>query len=359
MPDSWETLLEVIDLRTEFATGAGTIAAVDGVSLTVPRAGTVALLGETGCGKSVTALSLMRLIPSPPGRIRTGRAVLYPKPGAAGIDVLALSERRMRSVRGRRLAMVFQEPMSSLNPVFTVGAQIVEAIRLHRRLPGRAAWKLARDLLDRVGIPDPQRRVREYPHQMSGGMQQRVMIAMALACRPLLLIADEPTTALDVTTQAQILDLLRELQGESGMSILIIAHDLGVVAELADQVYVMYAGRIVEHGPVQAVLGRPAHPYTQALLRCAPRLEGTTERLRVIPGGVPDPADYPPGCRFHPRCAHAERIARETDRPTVRVRRGDDDVTVPASCRAGRSGDEHGPPLCEIKPDHFAACWEL
>ena len=359
MPQSSETLLEVTDLRAEFTTAAGTVAAVDGISLTIPRARTTALVGESGCGKSVTALSLMRLIPSPPGHVRSGRVVLYAEPDEAGVDLLALAERQMRAVRGRRLAMVFQEPMTSLNPVFTVGAQIVEAIRLHRRLHGRKAWELARDLLDRVGIPDPQHRAREYPHQLSGGMQQRVMIAMALACRPLLLIADEPTTALDVTTQAQILGLLGELQAKSGMSILLITHDLGIVAELADDVYVMYAGRIVEHGPVQTVLARPAHPYTRALLQCAPRLEGVAERLHVIPGNVPDPADYPPGCRFHPRCAQTERIARKTHRPTVVEPRGDDDVTNLASCRAGRNGDEHGPPLREVKANHSAACWEL
>ncbi|MFH0982289.1 MAG: ABC transporter ATP-binding protein [Planctomycetota bacterium] len=359
MPDHPETLLEVADLRTEFAADSGTVTAVDGVSLTVPRGQTVALLGESGCGKSVTALSLMRLIPSPPGRLRTGRVVLYPESGGAGVDLLALSEKQMRSIRGRRLAMVFQEPMTSLNPVFTVGAQIVEAIELHQHLRGRAAWKLAQDMLERVGIPDPPGCVREYPHQLSGGMQQRVMIAMALACRPLLLIADEPTTALDVTTQAQILDLLRTLQADTGMSLLIISHDLGVVAQIANWVYVMYAGKIVEYGPIQAIFERPAHPYTQALFRCTPRIERTIERLQVIPGSVPDPADYPSGCRFHPRCALTERLARETGRPTATVHRGEEPLTVVASCRDGHDHDGQGPPLRQVDPGHFAACREL
>ncbi len=359
MSDPSGTLLEVTDLRTEFVSDTGAVAAVDGVSLTIPRRETVALLGESGCGKSVTALSLMRLIPSPPGRIRASRIVLYPEPDDTGIDLLPLSEKQMRSIRGGRLAMVFQEPMTSLNPVFSVGAQIVEAIELHQRLRGREAWRLAEDMLARVGIPDPSRRAREYPHQMSGGMQQRVMIAMALACQPLLLIADEPTTALDVTTQASILDLLRKLQADTGMSILIISHDLGVVAELADRVYVMYAGRIVEHGPVKAVLGQPAHPYTQALFECTPRLEGTRERLQVIPGSVPDPTDYPSGCRFHPRCALAERKGRRPDRPTVVVQRGDEEVAIAAWCRAGRVADGGGPSLSKVGVDHYAACWEL
>ncbi len=364
-------LLEVTDLRTEFALRSGTITAVDGVSLSIPRGKTTALLGESGCGKSVTALSLMRLI-APPGWIVGGQVMLYPDPNHTGTSLLALPEKQMRRVRGGRLAMVFQEPMTSLNPVFTVGAQIVEAIKLHREHRGRAAWRLAEEMLEHVGIADPQRQARAYPHQMSGGMQQRVMIAMALACKPLLLIADEPTTALDVTTQAQILDLLGELQAETGMSILIISHDLGVVAELADHVYVMYAGRIVEHGPIEAVFERPAHPYTQALFRCTPRLDRTAERLQVIPGNVPDPADYPPGCRFHPRCSLAARIARETDRATVNVRRGDEQVAIAASCRTGggqtddlastvREGHSErlGPPLAKVRPEHYAACWEL
>lgn len=352
-------LLEVVDLRTEFATDAGAINAVDGVSLTIPRAKTVALLGESGCGKSVTALSLMRLVPSPPGLTGAERLMLYPQPGGQGTDLLSLSEKRMRSIRGRRLAMIFQEPMTSLNPVFTVGAQIVEAIALHRHLRGRAAWKLAEDLLDRVGLPDPHARARECPHQMSGGMQQRVMIAMALACRPLLLIADEPTTALDVTTQTQILDLLGDLQAETGMSILIISHDRGVVARLADLVYVMYAGRVVEHGPATDVLNRPAHPYTQALFQCTPRVEATVERLRVIPGVVPDPADFPPGCRFHPRCALAQCMARNTDRPTAVVRRDNEEITILSSCREERRNAPKGPPLREVRPGHHVACWEL
>ena len=359
MPGSSDTLLEVSDLRTEFATATGSVTVVDGVSLTVGRGQTVALLGESGCGKSVTALSLMRLVPRPPGRIRTGRVTLCPQPHEAAIELLALPEKRMRLIRGRRLAMVFQEPMTSLNPVVAVGAQIVEALELHRSLHGPEAWKLAEDLLHRVGIPHAHVRVRAYPHELSGGMQQRVMIAMALACRPLLLIADEPTTALDATTQAQILELLGELQAETGMSILIISHDLGVVARLADQVYVMYAGRIVERGPVEAVLRRPAPPYTQALFQCTPRVDRAAECLPVIPGVVPEPADYPPGCRFHPRCARAEHMAREADRATTVVQRGEDRVTIVASCRVGKVQGRDGPSLYEVTPGHHAACWEL
>jgi oligopeptide/dipeptide ABC transporter ATP-binding protein len=357
MTSGSDILLEVADLRVGFATERGAELAVDGVGFAVPRGQTVALVGESGCGKTVTALALMRLVPAA-GRIRTGRVVLYPEPGGTGTDLLLLSEKQMRTVRGRRLAMVFQEPGTSLNPVLTVGAQIIEALELHQQLRGPTAWRHAEEILHHVGLAHPQRRLREYPHQLSGGMQQRVMIAMALACRPLLLIADEPTTALDVTTQAQILDLLRGLQLRTGMSILLIAHDLSVVARIAHRVYVMYAGRIVEHGPVRAILDGPAHPYTQALLRCTPRLEGTVERLQVIPGGVPDPADYPTGCRFHPRCALAEQIGRAAGRPTVVLRRGDEQVTIPASCQAEHAGDG-GPALREVGSEHCAACWEL
>jgi peptide/nickel transport system ATP-binding protein len=334
------------------------VAAVDGVSLCLPRGRTVALVGETGCGKTVLGLSLMRLVP-PPGRVSHGRVMLHVDPGEGVTDLLTLPERRMRALRGGRLAMIFQEPLSALNPVLSVGAQIVEAVELHQAVRGRAARSAAADLLARVGLADPRRRLHDYPHQLSGGMQQRMLIAMALACRPLVLIADEPTTALDGPTQAQILDLLRAVQAETALSLLLITHDLRVVAQIADRVYVMYAGRIVEHGSVSAVLGTPAHPYTQALLGCTPRLDGPIGRLPVIPGSVPDPAHFPAGCRFHPRCALAERLGREAGRPTAVVRRSDESVMVTASCQVAHKGDERGPALREIKPDHFAACWEL
>jgi oligopeptide/dipeptide ABC transporter ATP-binding protein len=258
--------------------------------------------------------------------------------------------------------MVFQEPMTSLNPVLTAGRQIVEAVELHQGIYGKHAWRVAEESLGRVGIADPQRRVREYPHQMSGGMRQRVMIAMALACRPSLLIADEPTTALDVTTQAQILTLLRTLQAETGMSILLITHDLGVAAEMAHRIVVMYAGRIVEGGPARDVLGEPLHPYTCGLLECTPGLVPRDGRLPVIPGSVPDPSRFPRGCRFHPRCRLSERLAAPGQRPTLTVDRGDAQVSILASCHDGRPEDQHGtrgPELREIRKGHHAACWEV
>jgi oligopeptide/dipeptide ABC transporter ATP-binding protein len=318
-------LLDIQDLTTEFATEEGAVRAVQDLSCCIAPAETVALVGESGCGKSVTALSIMRLIPSPPGRIAGGKILLE------GTDLLTLAERQMRKVRGNRIAMVFQEPMTSLNPVFTVGSQIVEAIELHQPIRGRAAWDRATDMLHKVGIPAPRQRAREYPHQLSGGMRQRVMIAMALSCNPALLIADEPTTALDVTIQAQILDLLRKLQQETGMSILLITHDLGMVAEIAQKVCVMYASRIVESADVEDLFASPLHPYTQGLFRSTPRLSQRKARLEAIPGSVPNPLRFPTGCKFHPRCPL-----------------GRDDP----HCR----NDE--PTLQQVRPGHCVACWK-
>ena len=305
------TLLEIRDLVTEFRTGDGTVRAVDGVSFEIAARTTLGVVGESGCGKSVTALSIMRLIASPPGRI-AGGTIRY-----AGRDLLALRPAEMRAIRGNRIAMIFQEPMTSLNPVFTVGAQVAEAVRLHQHKSRREARAIAIEMFRRVGIPSPEDRVDAYPHQLSGGMRQRVMIAMALACKPDLLIADEPTTALDVTIQAQILDLLRSLQRELGMSILLITHDLGVVAESCDDVVVMYAGRIVERARTEVLFAAPRHHYTAGLLRSVPSYgEGTAvgerTRLTEIPGMVPALSELPLGCKFADRCpAVAERCRAE------------------------------------------------
>jgi peptide/nickel transport system ATP-binding protein/oligopeptide transport system ATP-binding protein len=299
-----EPLLRVENLRTVFGTSGGDVAAVDGVSLEVPRGRTLGIVGESGCGKSVLSLSIMRLLLHP-GRIAAGRVLLE------GRDLASLSAAAMREVRGRDIAMIFQEPMTSLNPVHSVGFQITEAIRAHE--PGASASELRERgiaALKRVRIPSPERRFDEYPHQLSGGMRQRVMIAMALSCSPRLLIADEPTTALDVTVQAQILDLLRELQAETGMSIILITHDLGVVAEMADEVAVMYAGRVVERAPASALFEDPQHPYTLGLLGSIPRLDEERERLLAITGAVPPPFALPKGCRFNPRCPFAEEVCR-------------------------------------------------
>ncbi len=293
-------LLEVRDLRTYFHTDAGEARAVDGVSFVVREREVLGLVGESGCGKSVTSLSIMRLVPRPPGEIVEGSSVRL-----RGRELLALSEKEMRSVRGDDIAMIFQEPMTSLNPVHTVGAQIEEPLRVHRGMRRREARERAIELLRLVGIADPHTRVDEYPHQLSGGMRQRVMIAMALACEPDLLIADEPTTALDVTIQAQILELLAELRERIGMAMLLITHDLGVVAEVCDRVAVMYAGQIVESGAVGDLFREPRHPYTEGLLRAVPRPGRHEERLAVIPGTVPNPAEWPAGCRFHERCPYA------------------------------------------------------
>jgi peptide/nickel transport system ATP-binding protein len=305
-----DSLLEIEKLQTHFFTDRGVARAVDGVSFDVPRGQTVALVGESGCGKTVTALSIMRLVPDPPGKIVNGKVTFQ------GRDLLGLTEREMRSVRGKEIAMIFQEPMTSLNPVFRVGAQVAEAIILHQKVSKREARKRTVELLDKVGIPEAEQRADEYPHQMSGGMCQRVMIAMALSCNPSLLIADEPTTALDVTIQAQILALLRELQQEFHMSILLITHDLGIVAETADNVAVMYASKIVEWAPCTDLFREPLHPYTVGLFRSLPRLEGERKRLLVIPGTVPSPLDFPSGCKFHPRCPiAADKCA--TDEPEL------------------------------------------
>ena len=290
------TLLDVSGLCVDFFTEAGTAHAVQDVGFAVKKGQTFALVGESGCGKSVTALSIMRLIPDPPGTIVAGKISF------AGRNLLELSERRMRSVRGNRIAMIFQEPMTSLNPVYTVGEQIVEAIQLHQKKTEAEAWELATEMLRRVRIPDPQQRVTEYPHQMSGGMRQRVMIAMAISCKPELLIADEPTTALDVTIQAQILDLLDDLQQQNKMSILLITHNLGIVAERARDVAVMYASKIAELADCKSLFDQPLHPYTQGLLKSLPRLGFTGKRLHTIAGIVPDPLHFPTGCKFHPRC---------------------------------------------------------
>ena len=299
-------LLDVRDLRVQFDGPDGVARAVDGVSFSIARGETLALVGESGCGKSVTALSLLRLV-DPPGRIVSGSSVRY-----EGRELLTLPEPEIRALRGNRIAMVFQEPASALNPVFTVGDQVAEVARIHDHASRAEAWARAVALLARTGIPDAAERARDYPHQLSGGMRQRVLIAMALMMRPTLLIADEPTTALDVTIQAQILDLLREMQGETGSAVLLITHDLGVVAEMAQRVLVMYGGEIVESAPVRELFAAPAHPYTEGLLRAMPRRGTRRERLDAIPGTVPAATDWPGGCRFRDRCAHAwEKCAAE------------------------------------------------
>jgi len=298
------TLLSVENVSTYFFTEEGVAKAVQDVTFSISKGKTFALVGESGCGKSVTAISIMRLVPAPPGKIVGGEIVFHlgTPYGVEKRDLLGLSERRMRAIRGNKIAMIFQEPMTSLNPVYTVGNQIVEAIRLHQKRSASQAWADAVEMLGKAGIADPQQRVYEYPHQMSGGMRQRVMIAMAISCKPALLIADEATTALDVTIQAQILDLLDELQKQNGMSILLITHDLGVVAERADDVGVMYASRIVEVADSQKLFAEPLHPYTRGLLRALPRLGFSAKRLLTIPGTVPEALHFPAGCKFHPRC---------------------------------------------------------
>ncbi|HEY0969954.1 MAG TPA: ABC transporter ATP-binding protein [Gemmatimonadales bacterium] len=299
-------ILAVSDLRTWFHTDAGVARSVDGVSFTVGAGETVGLVGESGCGKSVTALSLLRLV-RPPGRIEAGSSIRF-----EGRELLDLSEREMRRVRGNRMAMVFQEPMSALNPVFTVGDQVAEVARVHSSVSRREAWKKAVDMLALTGIPAPGQRAGEYPHQLSGGMRQRVLIAMALMMNPALVVADEPTTALDVTIQAQILELLADLQQRLGTSILMITHDLGVIAEVARRVIVMYAGEVVEEADVRTLFAVPHHPYTEGLMAAMPRVGERRERLAVIPGTVPPPTAWPTGCRFHDRCPYAwERCARE------------------------------------------------
>ncbi len=333
------TLLSVRNLSTHFFTEEGVVKAVQGVSFSIKKGRTFGLVGESGCGKSVTALSIMRLVPAPQGKIVSGEIVWHGLPGRGLItgwkpvpqrNLPALSENQMRKFRGNKIAMIFQEPQTSLNPVYTIGSQIAEAIRGHQKKSRKEAWADAVEMLRKVGITDPARRAHEYPHQMSGGMQQRVMIAMAASCEPALLIADEPTTALDVTIQAQILDLLDDLQKQNGMSILLITHDLGIVAERAENVAVMYASRIVEVAASQRLFAGPLHPYTRGLLKSLPRLGFSEERLPTISGNVPEPLHFPTGCKFHPRCPTGKTDKR---------------------CRSVE------PELREVQPGRCVACW--
>ena len=302
-------LIQVTDLVTSFQTDEGYLRAVDGVSFEIELGKTLGIVGESGCGKSVTALSIMGLVPSPPGRVEEGQIVFE------DTDLLKVDEKKMRSLRGNDIAMIFQEPMTSLNPVYRVGVQISEAVRLHQKVSKKEARDRAIELLGLVGIPAPEKRVDAYPHTLSGGMRQRAMIAMALACQPKLLIADEPTTALDVTIQAQILDLLKELQAKFQMSILLITHDLGVVAEFADDIAVMYAGKIVEYADTRDLFNQPRHPYTRGLLNSLPSMRGKTEghRLATIAGIVPDLRDLPTGCRFQDRCDLVEERCHKSE----------------------------------------------
>lgn len=301
-----EPLLAIENLRTWFHMGSEIARSVDGVSFDVGAGESVGIVGESGCGKSVTALSILRLI-QPPGRIEAGSKILF-----EGKDLVTISDEQMRRIRGNRIAMIFQEPMSALNPVFTVGDQIAEVARIHTKASRREAWKKAVEMLALTGIPDPDQRAKQYPHQLSGGMRQRVLIAMALVMNPALIIADEPTTALDVTIQAQILELLKDLQNRFGTSILMITHDLGVIAETVSRVVVMYAGEVVEEATVDELFASAHHPYTQGLMGAMPQLGHERERLNVIPGTVPAPTDWPAGCRFHDRCPFAwERTERE------------------------------------------------
>lgn len=320
-----QPLLSIEDLAVSFYTDEGVVRAVNGVAMTLYPRQTLAVVGESGCGKSVSALSTLGLVPTPPGKFEGGR-ILFD-----GADVLTMSEKEMRRIRGNHVAMIFQEPMTSLNPVYTIGDQIGEAVRLHQKVGKVEALAIAQKSLEDVGIADPGARLNEYPHQLSGGMRQRVMIAMALACKPRLLLADEPTTALDVTIQAQILELLRKLQAEHGMSIMLITHDLGVVAENADVVAVMYAGRVVEYGTVHEIFGNPLHPYTHGLFESMPKLGEEKHRLKTIPGQVPNPAHLPSGCAFHPRCS--------------------------SQCGNVKC-DNDVPPLHEVSDGHWVACWE-
>jgi peptide/nickel transport system ATP-binding protein len=315
------TLLDVTDLRVSFPTADGVVQAVRGVSFSVDAGRILGIVGESGSGKSVTALTIMGLLPQPPAHVAAGEVRF------AGEVLTRLSDSRMQRIRGPGIAMVFQEPMTSLNPVFTIGEQVIETIRAHERLSQRALYARALEMLEKVGIPSAVRRMADYPHQLSGGQRQRVMLAIALACRPRLLIADEPTTALDVTIQAQILDLMMDLRDEFGMAIIIITHNMGVVAETADRVLVMYAGRIVEEAPVARLFDHPLHPYTRGLLECVPSLDQDHERLVAIEGTLPDPARRPAGCRYAPRCRY----------------------TVPA-CTAAM------PQLAAFDPGHTAAC---
>ncbi|MGE5581307.1 MAG: ABC transporter ATP-binding protein [Bacillota bacterium] len=302
-----QPLLELKNLQTYFYTGQGVVKAVDGVSFEIYKGETLGVVGESGSGKSVTSLSIIRLIQEPPGRIIAGE-ILF-----SGVDLLKKNKEEMRKIRGNEISMIFQEPMTSLNPVHTIGTQICEAIQLHQKKKRKEAAELALEMLHKVGIPLPEQRIKEYPHQLSGGMRQRVMIAMALSCNPKLLIADEPTTALDVTIQAQILDLMKKIQADFGSSIMLITHDLGVIAEIADRVAVMYAGKVVEYTAVKTLFKYPSHPYTLGLINSIPKLTGEKKRLEAIPGTVPDLSQIPAGCSFHPRCKFATKICKESE----------------------------------------------
>jgi peptide/nickel transport system ATP-binding protein/oligopeptide transport system ATP-binding protein len=319
-----QKLLSVKNLKTHFFTDDGVIPAVDGISFDLDRGGTIGIVGESGCGKSVTSLSIMGLIPQPPGKIVDGIIEFE------GKDLLKFSEAEMRTIRGNDISMIFQEPMTSLNPVFTVGNQISEAIILHQGLDKATAREKSIEMLRLVGIPSPEQRIDEYPHQMSGGMRQRVMIAMALSCNPRLLIADEPTTALDVTIQAQILDLMQQLREDLGTAIMMITHDLGVIAEVVEKVVVMYTGKIVETADTYTIFKEPQHPYTIGLLASIPRLDGDGSRLQAIPGSVPIPGTFPEGCGFHPRCPFATDLCVQKQ-----------------------------PPSFEVGENHHVACWRV
>jgi len=318
-------LLEVKNLRTYFKSEDGLVRAVDGVDFHVMPGEVVGLVGESGCGKSVTSLSIMRLI-VPPGYVESGEILFE------GRDLLKISEKQMRRIRGDRISMIFQQPQTSLNPVFMAGDQVAEVMRIHQKVNRSGAWEMATEMFTQVGIPDPERRVKSYPHELSGGMAQRVMIAMALALRPALLLADEPTTALDVTIQAQILDLIKNLRQEVGASIILITHDLGVIAELAERVAVMYAGQIVEETSTEQIFDEPLHPYTLGLIGSIPVLTRTVEMLEVIPGSVPNLVNLPPGCRFAPRCKHRLDYHLEICNRTL-------------------------PELRAVKPGHLVRCW--
>lgn len=316
------SLLEVRSLSTYFFTEDGVVRAVEDVSFDIHAGEILSIVGESGCGKSVTGLSILRLIPSPPGKIISGNIIFE------GRELTKFDEKEMEKVRGNEISMIFQEPMTSLNPVFTIGDQIIEAIKLHQGLDNEEARKRAIEMIDMVKIPESEKRIKDYPHQLSGGMRQRVMIAMALSCQPKLLIADEPTTALDVTIQAEVLRLLKDIQMKMGMAIMLITHDLGVVSEVADHVAVMYAGRIVESGPLEAIFGGMRHPYTKGLFESIPKIEERRRRLNAIPGQVPNPMDLPAGCKFHPRCyMMIEKCNKEE------------------------------PPLFQVEQDHFSRCF--
>jgi oligopeptide/dipeptide ABC transporter ATP-binding protein len=347
-PDRHPAALAVRDLRVEMRTRDGIVHPVDGVSFDIRRGRTLGLAGESGCGKTLTALALMRLLPRGRARI-SGGSVLWSNGDGEPVDLATVGEQEVRRMRGRRLAMIFQDPAAALNPVFTVGEQIAEVSRLHLGLSRGKAMQQAARLLSRVGIADAARRAREYPHQFSGGMQQRAMLAMALAGEPAILIADEPTTALDVTVQAQIVDLLRGIQSAGGMGMLWVTHDLGVLAQVADEICVMYAGRIVERAPTRELFSHPLHPYTQALLACVPRLHRPAGGSG-IPGSVPTPTDVPPGCRFHPRCALSRRRAAEAGAALS--------IEGPSG-RVLRHCVDEIPVLRQARPEHWIACGEV